>query len=345
MPLFSASQLENMGRAIFRAAGTPEDLAERVARSLALNNQMGHDSHGVIRIPGYVQEIENGSMVAAARPAIVQETATTALVNGNWGFGLVSAQYATELAIEKARSAQVAAVSINRCNHIGRVGGYTEMAVAEGMVGLVMCGIVSSNGSPGVVAPFGGSERALGTNPISIAVPALEGEPVVLDYATSVAAEGKVRVARAKNEPLPPGTILDSEGNPSTDANDFYNDGVLLPFGGHKGYALSVMADLLGGFLSSSDIFPNGLESFGTLVIVLNVSAFRPLSDFRAAVSGRLKKIKAVKPAPGFAEVMLPGEPERRMSARRKVDGINLPEDTFLKLKETAGKLGVALSA
>ncbi|HEX2923779.1 MAG TPA: Ldh family oxidoreductase [Chloroflexota bacterium] len=345
MPLFSASQLEEIGRVIFRAVGTPEDLAERVARSLARNNQMGHDSHGVIRIPGYIQEIENGSMVADARPVIEKETASTALVNGNWAFGLVSAQFATEVAIEKARKSQVAAVSINRCNHIGRVGGYTEMAAAEGMAAFVLCGIVTSNGSPGAVAPFGGAERVLGTNPISMAVPAREGEPVVLDYATSVAAEGKVRVARAKNEPLPPGEILDKDGNPSTDANDFYNGGVLLPFGGHKGYALSVMADLLGGYLSSSDVFPNGLEAFGTLIVVLNVEAFRPLAEFREAVSGRLQKIKSVRPAPGFSEVMLPGEPERRTLLRRAKEGINLPEDTYSKLQDTAAKLGVELPA
>lgn len=118
-----------------------------------------------------------------------------------------------------------------------------------------------------------------------------------------------------------------------------------MPFGGHKGYALSVMADLLGGYLSSSDVFPNGLESFGTLIVVLNVEAFRPLAEFREAVSGRLQQIKAVKPAPGFTEVMLPGEPERRTLAQRAKEGINLPEDTYLKLQDTAAKLGVELPA
>lgn len=339
MPVFSAPQLERLSAQIFASVGAPTDIAEHVAHSLVVSNLMGHDSHGVLRIPSYLEAIDKGTCVPAARPALEKETPTTAIVDGSWAFGQITAHYAAKVAIEKARSAQVAAVSVVRCNHIGRLGEYTEMAAREGMIAFMVGG--TFNG--GAVAPFGGAGRVLGTNPIAFAVPDASGEPVVADIATSVTAEGKLRVARAKHQPIPPGTILDREGNPSTDAEDYYNGGVLLPMAGHKGYALSVIVDLLGQYVGGGEKLVTKDVSFGNFLVAVNVAAFRPVEEFEAAVGERLKKIKGVKPAPGFSEVMLPGEPERRNRKQRTEAGVALPEDTSLQLREIAGKLGVAM--
>ncbi len=337
MLVFSASQLEALSAGIFVAVGAPVDIAEHVSRSLVASNLMGHDSHGVLRIPSYLESIDSGTCIPAARPAIQKETATTAIVDGSWAFGQVTAHYATTVAIEKARSTQVAAVSVTRCNHIGRLGEYTEMAAREGMIAFM----VGATFNAGPVTPYGGAGRVLGTNPIAFALPGVEGEPVVSDIATSVTAEGKLRVARAKHQPVPPGTILDREGNPTTDAEQFYAGGVLLPMAGHKGYVLSVIADLLGRHLAGGEETVTKDISFGNFLVVVNVGAFRPLEQFEAAVGKRLKQIKEVKPAPGFNEVMLPGEPERRTRKQRLEQGIALPEDTYLALKEIAEKLSV----
>jgi LDH2 family malate/lactate/ureidoglycolate dehydrogenase len=339
MPVFSASQLERLSTQIFTSVGAPSDIAEHVARSLVMSNLMGHDSHGVLRIPSYLEAIDKGTCVPAARPTTGRETPTTAIVDGNWAFGQVTAHYAARVAIEKARSTQVAAVSVVRCNHIGRLGEYTEMAAREGMLAFMAGGTFNA----GPVAPFGGAGRVLGTNPIAFSLPGAEGEPLVADIATSVAAEGKLRVARAKHQPVPPGTILDKDGNPSTNPEDFYNGGVLLPMAGHKGYVLSVIVDLLGRYVGGGEKLITADISFGNLMVVVNVAAFRPLEEFEAAVGERTKQIKGVKPAPGFSQVLLPGEIERRTREQRIQEGISLPEDTYLQLQGIADRLGVEM--
>ncbi len=182
--VFDPSQLEHFATDIFRATGAPEDIAREVAVSLVLSNLVGHDSHGVLRIPWYLEFVENGTFVPAARPSVKSETATTAIVDGNWAYGQITAGYATRLAIEKARSARVAAVGAIRCNHIGRLGEYTELAAHEGMVAFMVNACFGAE----MVTPHGGAARALASNPISFAVPAGEGEPVVADFATSAAA-------------------------------------------------------------------------------------------------------------------------------------------------------------
>jgi len=340
MPVFSASQLEPLASGIFRGAGAPADIADRVAHSLVVSNLMGHDSHGVLRIPSYLEAIEKGTCVPSARPTTQEETATTARIDGNWAFGQITAHYATEVAIDKAVGAGVAAVTFLRCNHIGRLGEYTEQAARGGMVAFMVGG--TFNG--GAVTPYGGAGRVMGTNPIAFGVPAGEEGPVVTDMATSVVAEGKLRVARAKHVPLAPGVIVDKDGNPSIDAEDYYAGGMLLPFGGHKGYGLSVVVDLLGRHLTGGDkLAGDEAVSFGNFMFVVKVDAFRPLAEFQQVVSGRLEQIKSVKKAPGFDEVLVPGEPERRTMAQRERDGITLPEDTVKDLSSLADRYGVAM--
>ncbi len=234
----------------------------------------------------------------------------------------------------------MAACAIVQCNHIGRLGEYAVVMAREGMIGMVVTGGFSSpfNG----VAPYGGGGRALGTNPYAFAVPAGTREPVVADFATSIVAEGKLQVARAKRSQLPEGLILDSQGRPSTDPEDFYHGGMLLPFGGHKGYALALVADLLGSRLGGAEVLGEAPHTVGTFILALRIDAFRPLDEFAAAVDGRLGEIKAIPPAPGFQEVLIPGEPEARSRALRLQEGIPIPEETWDNIVATARKYGVS---
>lgn len=338
MAICARTDLEKFAAEIFQAVGTPDDLAEEVAASLVLSNLLGHDSHGVLRIPSYLEHVDKGIIVPSARPVLVLDTATTATVDGQWAFGQVTAHMATEVAINKAREHRVAAVALTRCNHIGRLGEYTEMAARAGMVGIM---IGATHGADSV-APYGGAARALSTNPISFSVPSSE-EPVVADLATSAAAEGKLRLARANGQQLPPGILLDKRGCPSTDPDDYYAGGMLLPAGGHKGYVLGVLADLIGKYLAGADDYFTGNITWANVLIVIKIEAFRPLREFTKRVDTRTREIKATPPAPGFEEVMLPGEPELRTLRERTERGIPIPEGTVTALSEVARRLNVAI--
>lgn len=339
MLMFTAGQLQRVAKAVFLGVGAPDDIADYVAQSLVDANLMGHDSHGVIRVPTYVQRVEEGRVKPAARPTVVRESATTAVVKGNWAFGQVSARFATELCIRKAKETDIAATTIAECNHIGRLGEYATMIAHEGMIGMVVTGGFTApfNG----VAPYGGAGRALGTNPYSFSVPAGAHTPFLADFATSVVAEGKLQVARAKGEPVSEGVLLDSEGNPTRDPNAYYSGGMLLPFGGHKGYALSLLADLLGCLLGGAEVLGTPPHTAGTFIMALRVEAFRPFAEFTAAVDRRFAEIKAIPPARGFQEVLIPGEPEMRSKAERLREGIPVPDDTWEKIVAGAREYGV----
>ena len=259
---------------MFRAAGAAEDDAALVTHSLVSTNLAGHDSHGVMRTVQYVAMIRRGEIDVDAAPRLSQETAVLALVDAQRSFGQAAAHFAMQRCIEKAREQGLAAVGLTNCNHVGRLGEWVEMAAHAGMVGLAFCNAGSKGG---LVAPFGGASRRLGTNPIACAFPLQDREPFVMDFATSVVAEGKVRVAHNAGKALPEGWILDSDGQPSTDSNALYADGMLRTAADHKGYALSLMMELLAGALTGrgctpfDDIGPGN----GVLFIVIQGDAFR----------------------------------------------------------------------
>jgi LDH2 family malate/lactate/ureidoglycolate dehydrogenase len=336
--LIKAEPLERLAAGIFVAAGTPQDLADHVARHLVKANLSGHDSHGVIRIPSYVRSINSGSLVADARPEVVRQTPGAAVVDGKRGFGQVAASYALDVAINKAAELGVGAASIRRCNHIGRLGDYGEAAAARGYIAMVIYGSAGPNS--GHAAPFGGASRHLGTNPWSIGIPGGEGDAVVVDFATTVVAEGKIQVARAKHVPLPPGCIVDKDGQPSTTAEDFYNGGMILPVGGHKGYGLSLVAALLGAGLTSERPPENG-RGGGVFVLAVDPRAFSDGEVYGQTIDAMTGSVTAVAPAPGVSDVMLPGGPEVRSRAERQAQGVPIPEDTWTALVETASRLRV----
>jgi LDH2 family malate/lactate/ureidoglycolate dehydrogenase len=214
------------------------------------------------------------------------------------------------------------------------------MAAEQGFMGLIFC-----NGSPpgGIVTPFGGTGRALGANPIAWAVPQEGGKPLFLDIATSIVANGKIMVAVDKGEEIPLGWVIDKEGHPTTDPRDMAAGGALLPLGGHKGYALSVMIELLGGGLSGAGfpLMPGYAWDQGTVLMAVRIDAFQPLDEFKRGVREFAERMKTVRRAPGCEEILLPGEPEWRCREKREKEGIPVPEATWNRIKEAAKGLGL----
>jgi len=343
MPNFSPPRLREITCEIFVAAGVPEDDARIVAEALVDANLAGHDSHGVIRIPSYVVCIEDGSVVPGGSFEIVNETATLAVTSGGWNFGQVAGRKAMEVAIEKTKEAGMCIVCLRDSFHIGRVGDYPRMAAEAGMVAIVF---VNTHGAGRLVAPYGGRERRLAANPIAIAVPRRSAPPLVLDISTSTIAEGKVRTMLNKRVPVPEGCIVDATGAPSTDPADLYGppEGALLPFGGHKGFGLGLMADILAGALSGAGCSRPEATRLGNsfLGIVLDPEHLRAqgISD---DVEQLIDYVKSSALAPGFDEILVPGEPEIREEARRETDGIPVDDETWRQIAETAAKYGIEL--
>lgn len=344
----SAQYLQRISGKLFAAAGTPQDIASAVAEILVNANLAGHDSHGVQFVPLYLDRIENGGIDPAASPSIVRETANTMLVDGHLGFGHHMSRQAMAWAIERARRSAVCCVTFQNATHIGRVGEYAEQAARAGCITIITLGSASPDGG-GQVVPFGGARGVLGTNPLAVGVPTGDDAPFVIDYATSIVAGGKIMVAHSKDLDLAPGAIVDKDGNPSVNTADFFDGGFLLPFGGHKGYALGLLFSLLGGLAGQYDIEDRSISMShtamaGLFMQVFDVAAFTPLDRYQKNVRALLDGVKATPPAPGFDEVLVPGDFEHRSRRQRLAEGIDLPADTIDKLQEWADKLSVSLN-
>lgn len=340
--LVRAEPLSTFVRAIFLAAGAHPDNAALVARSLVKTNLSGHDSHGVLRVPQYLEAIADGRLQPGLRPVIAQETDTITVVDGQHTFGQVVADVGVRAAIAKAKTKGIAASGLQNAQHVGRLGEWVELAADENLVGLGFC----NGGTPGgLVTPFGGAGRFMGTNPFAAAVPVEDGPPIVLDFATSVVAEGKVRLAKNRGDTLVHGLVQNKHGQPSTDPNDLYDGGALVAMGGHKGSGLSLLMELLGGLLlaqGSPKFSDYGAFRNGVLFIVLSIETFRPLENFLEESRLLSDLFKASRPAPGVDEVLLPGEPERRMTAQRIEEGIPVDEVTWRELLTHAERLKVS---
>lgn len=342
MVIRSATDLREIASKILRAAGAPASRAQVVADSLVESDLTGHDSHGVVRVIEYVSQIRQGRIVPQAEPAIIRETATTLLVDGRWGFGQVVAEWTIQRIVQKAADHHIAAGGIFRCGHVGRAGAYPAMAAQRGFVGLIF---VNGGGMEPRVTPHGGVRPVFGTNPLAAALPVQGLPPIVLDFSTSMVASGKIRLARDRGEEVPEGWILDRAGRPSRRPEDYYAGGMLLPAAGHKGYALSLLVEVLGGLLTGAGtpVLPESGYKLGNGVFFLavNVESFRPLAEFAAQVRQLVDLVKSVPPAEGVGEVLLPGEPEERVRARRLAEGVPLADTTWAKIAETARSVGV----
>ena len=353
MPVVPSATLIDYVARIFASLGSPQDEAHRVADHLVGANLRGHDSHGVIRVSGYVTYAQNGTLKPGATRRVERESASTALIDGGWNFGPVVAHEATELAITKARETGIGWVSAHNCGHAGRIGAYGEQIVRTGMI--AFGGVNTPGGRFG--AAFGGAHRRLGTNPIMIAVPGpTPEEPFVVDMATSVVAEGKMRVAVNKGVQVAPQQIIDGDGNPTTEPRDFYGTGdnstlgALLPVGGegggYKGFALSVAIEALGGVLSGAGTSVEGPRgSNGLFMMALDPARFGEAAAFTSMFTTLLGFVKEPPYAPGVNEVLTAGEPERRMMAQRLASGITLDDETWKQLGAAAESAGTAALA
>ena len=309
MPIVQADRLTKIGAALLRAAGASKDEADAVAVGCINANLAGHDSHGIIAIPTYIDRIKVGHIVPGEKWTIVQESPATTVIDGHWGFGFYINAKAMELTIEKAKKTNVAACTVFRQSHVGRLAAYPLMAARAGMIGIATA---DSGRSTKVVAPFGGREARLGTNPISIAVPSDLDGPIYLDMATSAVAAGKVALAAARNEPIPQGWVVGKDGKLTTDPKQLRQGGALLPLGGTEGYkgsGLAAMVEILCGILTGLGfgVEPTGRHNDGTFMAVFNVEAFRPLADFKKEVADFARYLNATPPSEGSKGVLYPG--------------------------------------
>jgi uncharacterized oxidoreductase len=344
MPRVHAERLSQIGSALLRAAGATAEEAEAVATGCINANLAGHDSHGIIAVPTYIDRIKAGHIAPGAAWTIVQESPATTVIDGHWGFGFHVNAKAMQLTIEKAKTTNVAAVTVFRQSHVGRLAAYPLMAVEHGMIGLATA---DSGRSPKVVAPFGGREARLGTNPISIAVPSDLDGPFCLDMATSAVAAGKVMLAAARREDIPKGWIVGADGRETTDPTMLRKGGALLPLGGSEGYkgsGLAAMVEVLCGLLTGLGfgIEPTGRHNDGCFMAVFKVEAFRPLAEFKREVAEFARYLKATPPAEGSAGVFYPGEVEYLREHERRRDGIDVEDATWDRLRALAKEYGLA---
>lgn len=343
MPVFTPEYLEKAAYHIYVAKGAPPEEAEIVAAHQVKANLVGHDSHGVIHIPEYCERVDRGHIVPGAPFEVLSETPTTAVVDGHWGFGFVVTEKATRMAIDKAKQNGVAAFTIRRQSHIGRLGDYPTICAQEGMIAILTA---DSGAGPKAVAPFGGRARRLGTNPICIGVPSNLPGQVLLDMATSAVAAGKIGLARNRGEQVPTGWIVDKDGNPTNDPNDYAAGGAILPVGadqGHKGFGLSFMVEMFSGLLTGLGfgIDPQARHNDGCFLAVFDVAKFRPLEDFKQEMTEFAEFVKTSPPAAGFSEVYYPGEIEYRTELQRRENGIFIEDETWRQISDLMDEVGV----
>lgn len=337
--ILPADKLIALVSAIMRGAGCDAAEAETVARRLVDANCVGHESHGVIRVAKYLQWVREGTLRPNAAPTRAVDTDTIAIVDGNRGFGQVIGEYATQLGTAKAAKTGIAMIGLRNCGHLGRVGDWAEMAAASGQVSLHF---LNTSGAQRV-APYGGSDRRLSTNPICIGVPVANGDPVILDVTTSTVAEGKLMVAVNKGEHVPEGWIIDRDGAPTTDPKAFYDGGALLTVGAHKGSGLSIVTDLLAGAVStgrSSDPDDTVLRN-NMLSIYIAPAVYAPDGAVAREAQRFVDWVRASPPIKPGEPVLAPGDIERRTRVARVRNGVPLDTTTWADLLEAAGSVGV----
>ncbi len=347
--VITETSLEAFVVAMFRAVGCAGVEAATIARHLVAANLMGHDSHGVGLIVEYVRSIRADRFQIGRHAQVVVDGGAILVIDGGRGAGQVVGIEAMDLGIARARQHGTAIVGLRRSHHLGRIGAYAEHCAAAGMVSLHAVNVI---GHRPFVAPFGGRDARIGTNPLCIAVPRPDDPPLVLDMATSQIAYGKLRVALNEGRRAPPGAIIDGAGNPTDDPAVMVPDvqGALLGFGGHKGAGLGLVCDILAGALTlggtnHADAFDDDMIINNMFSIIVDPGALGDARAIAAEVEKVIAWVKASPPAPGVAEVLIAGEPERRTAAARRASGIPIDERTWQGLTELAGSLGVAVPA
>jgi hydroxycarboxylate dehydrogenase B len=352
MVMIKADRLQGLVGDIFGAAGCSRGEAERIARYLVAANLAGHDSHGVVRVPRYVQMKQDGRVVADQTIEITVDTPVLAVIDGRFGFGQSVAPQAVEIGIAKCRAMGLSAVSLRNSGHVGRVGDWAEMAAAAGLISIHF---VNAGGSV-LVAPFGGVERRFSTAPYCVGVPMPGRPPLVLDFATSVVAEGKVLVASQGGKKIPPEALIGPDGEMSGDPAMLYGEhtptgprdfrkgrGAIRAFGDHKGSGLALMCEILGGALTGNGCAALERPSAnGMFSLYVDPARIDPAGFFPEEATRYVDHVKQARPAQPGGEILVPGEPEQNSRERRLAEGIPLPDDTWVSIKATARSVGLA---
>lgn len=351
MVTIQVQNLINFVAEVFSHSESSPEEARRIATYLTTANLTGHDSHGVIRVPVYIRWKKMGSVVPDQTVEVVVDTPSLAVVDGKFGYGQTVTPQAVRIGIEKCRKAGLAAVALRNAGHIGRVGDWAEMAAAEGLVSVHF---VNAAGSL-LVAPFGGVEKRLSTAPYCVGIPRQGHDPIVLDFATSIVAEGKVLVASRGGKKLPDGALIDADGTLSEDPAVLYGpysaegprdhtkgSGAIRAFGEHKGSGLALICELLGGALTGNGATkPDRPFANGMFAIYVDPRRIDPGNFFDGEVARYVAYFKDTRPAQGTDAVLIPGDPEARTRAERTQNGVPLPDETWNAIVTTAREVGV----
>ena len=342
--LIPLSHLNVAIRLVARGFGSSEAEVEAVASNLIEANLSGHDSHGIGMLPRYAEAYLQGGLKVNTHVHTLQDSGALLRLDGNAGFGQIIGQEAMALGIARAQQHGSCIVALGNAHHLGRIGAWAEQAAAAGLVSMHFVNVISR----GIVAPFGGADARFGTNPFCAGVPLTGREPVILDFATSMIAQGKTRVAMNKGELVPPEHLIDDQGRPTREPRFTVVPpfGALLTFGAHKGYGLALMCELLGGALaagmtqrdndSSQKRILNGMFS-----VLIDPARLGDRAAFEAEALAFIDWVKASPPREGFGAVQIAGEPERSMRARRSAEGVPVDATTWQEILDAAGKLGV----
>jgi L-2-hydroxycarboxylate dehydrogenase (NAD+) len=355
MQNFDVNELKQFCLEIFKKIGCPDRDAMLASEVLIAADLRGVDSHGVARLSGYLRLWEKGRLNPSPVITVVRETASTAVIDGDRGLGLVVAPYAMDIAIKKASETGTCWVSVKNSNHFGIAGYHAMKAMEHQMIGLAM-----TNASP-LVAPTFSKERMLGTNPIAVAIPARNQPPFVADFSTTTAANGKLEILQRKGENAPAGWIQNREGLGSIDPNELKSGGALLPLGSdrehgsHKGYCLGSIVDIFSAVLSGANYGPWAPpfvsflplpddpvgEGLGHFLGAMRIDAFRPEEEFLDHMDTWIDRFRKAQPAEGYDKVLIPGDPERDFETERKVHGIPLLQAVVDDLRRIGERLEV----
>lgn len=330
---------------IVAAGGSSAEEARTVAANLVTANLLGHDSHGIGMIPRYVDSLLQGGLVPNQRPSVRMDGGTMLALDGNFGYGQSVGPVAMDMAIERAREHGTCIMGLGRVHHLARIGHWAEQATAAGLISLHFTNVLSRP----IVAPFGGGDARFGTNPCTIGIP-LPGEPpMILDFATSVVAQGKMRVAHNKGEASPPGRLIDTAGRPTTDPKYAVVPpfGAILTFGEHKGYGLAVVAEILGGALTGGGTWNKPYDGKskrvlnGMLTILFDPKRMGNEDFFASETRAFLDWLRSGPVAPGYDRVRIAGEPERETRAKRVAEGVPVDPTTWDEILTAGEKLKV----
>ncbi|RDK07501.1 Ldh family oxidoreductase [Cupriavidus lacunae] len=339
-----ANELTRFGTAVLESLHVPAADAHLLADSLVAAELWGHSSHGMLRLPWYVERLRSGVMSPVADASLAVDAGAVAVIDGNHGIGQVLTAKAVELGIERARQHGISAVGVRNSNHFGTAAYFTRMAAEAGCVAML-----ATNASP-AMAPWGGRAKRIGTNPWSIAAPAGKRGVAVMDIANTAVARGKIYLAAERGVPIPDGWAADANGVPTTNPSEAIH-GLILPMAGHKGYVISFMMDVLSGVLTGSHFGANVAGPYeanrksgcGHLLLTIDIKSMMALEEFEQRMEALIEEVKAVPTAEGVQEIFFPGELEDRSTQQRKEAGIPIADTTWQSLEKLGTETGAAL--